>query len=437
MEQLPKGWEWSTIGDVASLQNGYAFKSSEFVDDGIPVVKIGNVQASGLCMDNCQFGPNAWAKEFEKFMLRTGDLLITMTGNIGRVAVIKDNQLPALLNQRVGRFVFRGDSISRDFFRYVLASQPVVDVWTSSAHGIAQSNISASKICTTRIPLPPLAEQERIVSAIEEHLSRLDAADASLRRALVKSEVLKKRVIVESVPVDNSSGWEMSTVGAAGRTELGRQRSPKFHTGPNMKPYLRVANVFENRIDVSDVMEMHFDDKDFEKYKLQEGDILLNEGQSPEFLGRPAIYEGIPPETAFTNSLIRFVAGEDVLPKWALLVFRRHMHARRFMQESRITTNIAHLALGRFRTVEFPVPPLGRQAAIVERADSALESIAAQAAAIRAGLDQSKSLRRSILAAAFTGQLVPQDPTDEPASVLLERIAAEKPAKKSRKKKAK
>ena len=130
-----------------------------------------------------------------------------------------------------------------------------------------------------------------------------------------------------------------------------------------MKPYLRVANVFEDRIDATDVMQMHFDEADFEKFRLRSGDVLLNEGQSPELLGRPAAYQGEPPDVAFTNSLIRFVPKPGVTSEWALLVFRRHMHMGRFQQESRITTNIAHLALGRFRTVEFPVPPLEVQGA--------------------------------------------------------------------------
>ena len=81
-----------------------------------------------------------------------------------------------------------------------------------------------------------------------------------------------------------------------------------------MKPYLRVANVFEDRIDTSSIKEMHFEEAEFEKYKLRDGDVLLNEGQSPELLGRPAIYRGEPPDVAFTNSLIRFVPGPGVTP---------------------------------------------------------------------------------------------------------------------------
>lgn len=164
------------------------------------------------------------------------------------------------------------------------------------------------------------------------------------------------------------------------------------------------------------------------RYRLRDGDVLLNEGQSPEFLGRPAIYRGDPPEVAFTNSLIRFHANADISPEWALLVFRSHLHNRRFMRESQITTNIAHLAAGRFKTVEFPVPPLDEQINRVLAARALLAICDRLRSEVAAARRRAASLRRSILAAAFSGQLVPQDPDDEPASVLLERIRDQRAA---------
>jgi type I restriction enzyme S subunit len=146
---------------------------------------------------------------------------------------------------------------------------------------------------------------------------------------------------------------------------LGRQRAPKYHSGANMRPYLRVKNVFEDRIDLSDVKEMVFDDADFVRYKLEPGDILLNEGQSPELVGRPAMYRGELPGACFTNSLIRFRPQEGVDGRYAVFLFRWHLHSGRFKREARITTNIAHLSAHRFAGVEFPLPPLAEQRRIV------------------------------------------------------------------------
>lgn len=195
-----------------------------------------------------------------------------------------------------------------------------------------------------------------------------------------------------------------------------------------MRPYLRVANVFEDYIDLRDVMQMNFPPDVFERFRLVEGDILLNEGQSPEYLGRPAMYRGDPKEVAFTNSILRFRARPDVYPEWALLVFRRHMHARRFMREVRITTNLAHLSAGRLKSVEFPIPPMDEQKRIVHEVTEKLSLIARMRTALQVSRKRSSHLREALLREAFEGRLVLQDADDEPASELLARIRAERAA---------
>jgi type I restriction enzyme S subunit len=177
-----------------------------------------------------------------------------------------------------------------------------------------------------------------------------------------------------------------------------------------MRPYLRVANVFEDRIDTRDVKSMHFDPEDFERFRLTPGDVLLNEGQSPEFLGRPAIYRGDPPDVAFTNSVLRFRPFPNVSSEWALAVFRHHMWSGRFKRESRITTNIAHLSAGRLSGVEFRVPPLAAQHRIVEAIEEAFSKLDAGEAGLRATRQRLKRLRDSVLSAAVAGQLVGRDP---------------------------
>jgi type I restriction enzyme, S subunit len=196
--------------------------------------------------------------------------------------------------------------------------------------------------------------------------------------------------------------WTMSTVGQVGEVSLGRQRRPRYHQGEGMRPYLRVANVFEDRIDTTDVMQMTFSDEEFERYRLRPGDVLLNEGQSPHLLGRPAIYRGQPPDVAFTNTLIRFRPRSMVTPEWALAVFRHHMRSRRFMRESRITTNIAHLSAKRFSTVEFPVPPLAEQRRIVALLEEQFSRLDVGAAALRRARRNLRRMRVAVVESAVS-----------------------------------
>ena len=415
---LPPGWIWATLGEVGRYLNGRAFKAADWKERGRPIMRIQNLTNSSRHHNHYQ------GEVRDRHLVRDGDLLLSWAATLG---VFVWHGEEAVLNQhifKVESWIFKG------FHRWLL--QYVLDDLYRQAHGSGMVHITKGNFDTTSVPIPPLAEQERIVGAIEEHFSRLDAVDISLSEAEMRCHALTKSIIVGSIPNELPKDWQLQTVAEAGETGLGRQRSPKYHSGPNMKPYLRVANVFEDRVDTSSIMEMHFEGAEFEKYRLRYGDVLLNEGQSPELLGRPAIYRREPLDVAFTNSLIRFVPGPGVMSEWALLVFRRHMHARRFMRESRITTNIAHLALGRFRTVEFPIPPLDTQHEVVASTRAALSSIDQTIVQIKSARAKANGIRRAVLAAAFSGQLVPQDPSDEHPSLLLERIAASRSTKPNR-----
>src|SRR5262249_16532196 len=141
-------------------------------------------------------------------------------------------------------------------------------------------------------------------------------------------------------PPELPLGWCWAKVSEVGEVKLGRQRSPEHHNGPYMRPYLRVANVFEDRIDLSDVLEMNLTPEEYETYQLKHGDILLNEGQSLEPVGRPALYRDEIPGACFQNPLVRFRAGEAINPHFALLIFRHYLHAKRFQKLARWTVNI-------------------------------------------------------------------------------------------------
>lgn len=176
-----------------------------------------------------------------------------------------------------------------------------------------------------------------------------------------------------------------------------------------MRPYLRVANVAEDRLDLDDVKEMNFTPDEYEIFKLDIGDILLNEGQSPHLVGRPAMYRGEVPGACFQNTLIRFRAYAGVLPAFALVVFRAQLHTRRYMRLVNITTNIAHLSSGRFAEVEFPVPPLGVQRRIVEEVEQRLSVLDNAEARLSEHADRLAVARQAILKRAFEGRLLPWD----------------------------
>ncbi len=199
--------------------------------------------------------------------------------------------------------------------------------------------------------------------------------------------------------------WVWTRVEDAGSVQLGRQRSPQHHSGEHMRPYLRVANVYENRIDTRDVLQMNFTPAEAERYLLSFGDILLNEGQSRELVGRPAMFRNEVPGACFQNTLVRFKAWDFVDPRYALSLFRYYFHAGHFQNVCKWTTNIAHLGADRFASMPFPLAPLPEQKRIADKLDALL----ARVDACRGRLDRVpgilKRFRQSVLAAATSGEL--------------------------------
>lgn len=219
------------------------------------------------------------------------------------------------------------------------------------------------------------------------------------------------------------AGWAWTSFETVAEVDLGRQRAPQYLTGRHNRPYLRVANVKDDRLALEDVHQMDFDEEDFDHYQLVPGDILLSEGQSPELVGQSAIYRGGVEGLCFQKTLHRFRAYQSgPRPEFAQLVFRYYVRSGVFRSVASLTTNIAHLTLVRLKALHFPVPPAQEQEEITRRAGGALARIDVLEGQLDSLCAGRAELDRSLLAKAFRGELVPQDPADEPAEVMLARL---------------
>ena len=349
------------------------------------------------------------------------------------------------------------------------------------------SNISSSNLSGIALKVPPLAEQHRIVAEIEKQFARLDASVAALKRVQAnlkryRASVLKaacegnlvpteaelaqsegrdyepadqllerilsvRRVRWESqenrrgkykepVAPDTSDlpelpeGWVWASLALVGEVRLGRQRSPKRAKGPHMRPYLRAANVTWEGLDLSDVKEMDFSPREYATYRLRRGDILLAEASgSADEVGKPAVWDVEIDGCCFQNTLIRVRVPNEVVPY--LYVHLMSDARSGALGRAARGVGIHHLGAQRAGSWMVAFPPLAEQRRIVAEVERRLSVIQQAEAAVEANLTRAERLRQSILKQAFSGKLVPQDPDDEPASVLLERICAEREAAES------
>lgn len=160
--------------------------------------------------------------------------------------------------------------------------------------------------------------------------------------------------------------WLFQSVRDTGKVTGGRQLAPKYMQSNNRTPYLRVANVLDGWIDFSDVLSMEFSARDKDKYFLTAGDVLLNEGQSIELVGRSALYRGPDNVFCFQNTLIRYRAYECMRADFAQTVFKWWLDAGMFRDVARRTTSVAHLGVDRFAQMLIVRPPRAEQDRIMQ-----------------------------------------------------------------------
>ena len=480
--ELPIGWATTTMGEIATIVGGGTPKTSEpdnFEGGEIPWITPADL--SGYGSKSISRGArNITAKGLKRSsarLLPAGAVLLSTRAPIGYVAIASQ---PVATNQGFKSFVLANGLNSSFVYHYLLSARQLLD---SLGGGTTFKELSGADAATIPLPLPPPGEQHRIVAEIEKQFTRLDASAASLKRVhaslrryrasvlkaacegrlvpieaeLAKAEgrdyehasVLLERILAkrrarwesqenrrgkkykEPVGPDTSDlpelpeGWVWATATQLGEVRLGRQRSPKRATGPHMRPYLRAANVTWDGLDLSDVKEMDFSPREYEIYRLCRGDILLAEASgSADEVGKPAIWADQIDGCCFQNTLIRVRAFPTVAP---YLYYHLLSDARTgALGRAARGVGIHHLGAQRTESWAVALPPLAEQHRIVAEVDRRLSVMQQAETTVEASLTRAERLRQSILKQAFSGKLVPQDPNDEPASALLERIRAER-----------
>lgn len=263
----------------------------------------------------------------------------------------------------------RPDAVVPEFLPFFMQSDLFMERAIAISVGSLSPTINWKTLAAEEFALPPLEEQRRLTNVLRA-TSRLQDESGRLQRALTAT---RRSLLVDIFRPDRGSRdrfpehWKVMRAAAAGHCQLGQQRHPMFDAGDNVRPYLRVANVFDGNIDLSDVLSMHFPTSALGKFELQPGDILLNEGQSTELVGRSAIWLGEVPGMCFQKTLLRFRCGPLLVPEFAHAFFQHMLYTGQFARVAVQTTSIAHLTSVRFAELLLPVPPLAEQRLLVER----------------------------------------------------------------------
>lgn len=194
---LPKGWKSLKLGRVAQVQGGYAFKSDDFQQEGIPVVRMNSMKNGALdlegaaCIDESVCIPAV--------SLREGDVLYGMSGSIGNFAVVKNSDIPCQLNQRVGRFLVQNKRLLSAFLVYLIQAPYFYDQVLLQATGTAQLNVSGGQIESVLIALPSLDAQRLMVDFLDARCAEIDALQRKTEQALESLYEFRMAIVTSAV----------------------------------------------------------------------------------------------------------------------------------------------------------------------------------------------------------------------------------------------
>ena len=209
-QQLPKGWEIKRLGDVLKIKNGYAFKSMEFIKENpknthIPLIRQSQLVGNIVDLSDCVFLDKKYLSDKKNYIVNKGDILIGMSGSIGKVSFYEDER-PALLNQRVGKLnLYNHDTFQKDFFAYLLINLEQSIIQTAKGMGV--QNISSKDIEQLQIPIPPFDTQQAIVNKIESLFDEIDEGIGRLKTAAQQIQQYRQSLLKNAFNGELTKEW--------------------------------------------------------------------------------------------------------------------------------------------------------------------------------------------------------------------------------------
>ena len=459
---VPNSWGKAKLGQILPLKYGKGLVNKDRIQTGeIPV-----------------FGSAGVVGYHNKALIQSPTLIVGRKGTVGSVHYSLGSCWPIDTTY----YVEPTPSTNLPFFSYLLKATDLAGMDRSTAI----PGLSRSDYDDIEVAVPPLAEQRRIVAEIETQFTRLDASVAALRRAQAnlkryRASVLKDACEGRLVPTEAElarfegreyepadvllgsivaerrarwesqekrrgkyrepsapdisalpqlpEGWVWASLEQLAKIQGGLQKQPKRAPADNPYSFLRVANVLRGYLDLEEVHQIELFPGELDKLRLVPGDLLIVEGNgSPSQIGRMAIWKGEIEDCVHQNHIIRarLVGGQS--SQYVETYWNSPTGASEVSNVASSTSGLYTLSVSKVSVLPIPLPPLAEQRRIVAEVERRRSVVQQVEATVEASLASAGRLRQSILKQAFSGRLVPQDPDDEPASALLERIRAEREA---------
>ncbi|MEO3473377.1 restriction endonuclease subunit S [Roseomonas sp. CAU 1739] len=412
-EELPPGWALAPLRPMVRTRSG---------DSKLIKGKLTKEPVSGLFPAFSASGQDVWVSEPAH---EGRAIIVSAVGARCGKCFIADGRWSAIANTHV---LWPNEHVvDRDFLWWRVNDE---DFWKKG--GSAQPFVKVGDTLDEPLALPPLAEQRRIVARIEALFARTRQARADLLRIAPLAQRHMSAVLAaifrgEMLPPPHGDAMPPPLIPLRTIVESLRYgTAQKCSTEPRGVAVLRIPNVANGRIDLGDLKYGELDRAELERLRLRVGDILIiRSNGSPTLVGRPALVGPEAEGLAFAGYLIRARPRSDrVEPAYLSLMLQAPQIREHIEINARSSSGVHNINSEELGALEVPLPPIEQQRKAVERLNSERGQAVRLADDATRALALLDHLERSILTRAFRGELVPQDPADEPASVTLSRIGA-------------
>ncbi|MCO7568117.1 restriction endonuclease subunit S [Pseudomonas sp. S 311-6] len=449
MSELPAGWSHFSLRDVGGLTGGKtpskataAFWSSR----DVPWVSPKDMKRSRLEDAEDRISQVAVAEAGMTLYPADSVLMVTRSGILQHTFPVALAGTELTVNQDI-KVLRPVEGITPRFAFYLLKGFGGKILSVCSKDGTTVQSIDSEKLEAFPLPMPPTAEQTRIVDKLDELLAKVDALKARIDGLPALLKRFRQSVLAAAVSGQLTEDWRAKNVAKIGAEGSAAETQDEFawpvvrlgdvaldfSYGSSAKskpagdiPVLRMGNIQGGRLAWDDLV-FSSNPEEIKKYSLQVGDVLFNRTNSPELVGKTATYKGERP-AIYAGYLIRVRCSERLAPDFlnhCLNSPQGRDYCWQVKTDGVSQSNINAKKLANFR---FGLPSTEEQIEIVRCVDqlfSFAEQLEAKVNEARTRIDR---LTQSILAKAFRGELVSQAPEDEPASILLERIRAQRAA---------
>lgn len=346
------------VGDAPIVYG--ILKPGPNIPGGIPYVRPTEMGDREIRLGRVLRTTQKIASEFRRSTLRTGDLVLTIVGTIGKIAFVPPELDGGNITQCSVRIRTDPKKANPRYLSWALESPRVRRQYDEYRFGSGVPRLNVGHVRALKIPLPPLPEQRRIADILD----KADAIRRKRKEAIALTEQLLRSAFLDMFgdPVTNPKGWEVKPLGDLAEAASGVTKGKKYGSETMVTvPYMRVANVQDGHLVLDEVKTITVSSDDARRYLLKDGDVLLTEGGDPDKLGRGTVWRNEVADCIHQNHIFRVRPTGAVRSEYLSALIGSERGKRYFLRAAKQTTGIATINITQLKSFPVLLPPIDLQ----------------------------------------------------------------------------